>query len=291
MMKRVLLWLAFLSAGAAIAGPLSAQAQGGGDLVVSPTRVVFEDRTRSAKVTLANRGSATATFRISLIDMSMDDNGQMSQAVPGETPPSSIPSSAQDLIRYAPRQIDIAPGATQVVRLSLRKPANLADGEYRSHMFFRAVPPEDAGRSVTDDTPLEKGELRIQLVPIYGVTIPIIVRNGKLSTDAGMSNLVLSAATDTEPQKLEIELTRAGDRSAFGDLMAIYRPANGGEEIVVGRISRVAVYTPNTKRRVVMTLRVPDGVTLKPGGTLHVNYRETDEEGGKVLAESDLALN
>ena len=248
--------------------------------------MVFEARTRSAKVTLANRGSATATFRISLIDMAMDDFGQMGQAAPEDT---SLPS-AKNLIRYAPRQIDIAPGATQVVRLSLRKPANLADGEYRSHMFFRAVPPEGAGRSVTDDTPLEKGELRIQLVPIYGVTIPIIVRNGQLSTDAGMQNLVLKDATDTEPQKLEIELTRAGNRSAFGDLVALYRPADGGDEIVVGRISRVAVYTPNAKRTVVLTLRVPDGVSLKPGGAIHVTFRETDEEGGKVLAESDFAL-
>jgi len=286
MMKRVLLWLVFVCAGAGIAVPLSAQAQGGGDLVVSPTRVVFEARTRSSKVTLANRGSATATFRISLIDMSMDEYGQMNQAAPEDT---SLPS-AKGLIRYAPRQIDIAPGATQVVRLSLRKPANLADGEYRSHMFFRAVPPEGAGRSVTDDTPLEKGELRIQLVPIYGVTIPIIVRNGQLSTNAGLQNLVLKDATDTEPQKLEIELTRAGDRSAFGDLVALYRPADGGDEIVVGRVSRVAVYTPNAKRTVVLTLRVPDGVSLKPGGSIHVTYRETDEEGGKILAESDFAL-
>jgi len=286
MMKRVLLWLVFVCAGAGVAVPLSARAQGGGDLVVSPTRVVFEARTRSSKVTLANRGSATATFRISLIDMSMDEYGQMNQAAPEDT---SLPS-AKGLIRYAPRQIDIAPGATQVVRLSLRKPANLADGEYRSHMFFRAVPPEGAGRSVTDDTPLEKGELRIQLVPIYGVTIPIIVRNGQLSTNAGLQNLVLKDATDTEPQKLEIELTRAGDRSTFGDLVALYRPADGGDEIVVGRVSRVAVYTPNAKRTVVLTLRVPDGVSLKPGGAIHVTYRETDEEGGKILAESDFAL-
>jgi len=106
MMKRVLLWLVFVCAGAGVAVPLSAQAQGGGDLVVSPTRVVFEARTRSAKVTLANRGSATATFRISLIDMAMDDFGQMGQAAPEDT---SLPS-AKNLIRYAPRQIDIAPG-------------------------------------------------------------------------------------------------------------------------------------------------------------------------------------
>lgn len=287
MMKRVLLGLALLCVGISVSTPKQVLAQGGGDLVVSPTRIVFESRTRSAKVTLANRGSATSTFRISLIDMSMDDNGQMREAGPDD----KNLSSAKSLIRFAPRQIDIAPGGTQVVRLSLRKPAKLADGEYRSHMFFRAVPTEGAGRNVTDDTPLEKGELRIQLIPIYGITIPVIVRNGQLIADAGLINMNMQDATADQPQKLAIELTRNGSKSTFGDVVAAYRPAGGGDEIIVGRISRLAVYTPNAKRRVVMTLRVPDGVELKSGGTIHVSYRQTEEEGGKILAQSNFKLN
>lgn len=286
MNTRASLWLALLFIGLGISWPTTAPAQGGGDLVVSPTRILFEGRVRSEKVTLANRGSATSTFRISLIDMIMDDNGQMQQAPEGDT----TVASAQPLIRYAPRQIDIPPGGTQVVRLSLRKSANLADGEYRSHMFFRAVPKENAGRSVTDDTPLEKGELRIQLIPIYGVTIPVIVRNGQLSVEAGMTNIAMNAATAEQPAQLQVDLTRSGTQSTFGDLVATYHPADGGEHIVVGRISRLAVYTPNTTRRVLMTLRVPDGVTLKSGGTIRVNYRETEEEGGQVLAETAYTL-
>lgn len=287
MLKRVLLSLLFLALGLAMMAPVPGKAQGAGDLVVSPTRIMFEGRTRSAKVTLANRGSATATYRISLIDMNMDGNGQLNQLAEDET----SATSAKNIIRYAPRQIDIPPGGTQVVRLSLRKPAGLADGEYRSHMFFRAVPPEGTGRSVTDDNPLKKGELRIQLVPIYGVTIPVIVRNGQLSAATTMDNLSLIAATEDAPQKLEIELSRTGNQSAFGDLVATYRPAGGGENIVVGRISRIAVYTPNDKRKVVMTLRVPDGVTLQSGGSLHVTYQATEQDGGQMLAEADMKLN
>lgn len=286
MMERLVRWFAAVSLALSVCIPHTVHAQGGGDLVVSPTRIVFEGRTRSAQVTLANRGSATATFRISLIDMAMDDNGQMSQLSAEQTPGTS----ATSMVRYAPRQIDIPPGATQVVRLSLRKPSGLADGEYRSHMFFRAVPPEGAGRSVTDETALQEGELRIQLIPIYGVTIPVIVRNGQLSADAKLDHVALRDSTQDAPQQLEVEISRSGTQSTFGDLVATYIPADGGEQIVVGRISRLAVYTPNPKRRVAMVLRVPDGVTLKPGGRIHVTYQETDEEGGKMLAEQDLAL-
>lgn len=285
MTNRLVLWIAVIATGLSCAWSRDALAQGAGDLVVTPTRIVFEDRTRSAQVTLANRGSATATFRISLIDMFMDENGEMREAQSGEV------QSAESLVRYAPRQIDIAPGAHQVVRLSLRKPADLPDGEYRSHMFFHAVPSESAGRSVTDETALDKNELRIQLIPIYGVTIPVIVRQGALSLSAGLTDTVHLPASGDLPERLEITLTREGDRSVFGDLVAAYRPADGGEEIIVGRISRLAVYTPNAKRHVTITLQVPDGVTLKPGGKLHVTYRATEDEGGQLLAEQTAPLN
>ena len=85
-------------------------------------------------------------------------------------------------------------------------------------------------------------------------------------------------------------MNRTGKRSAFGDLVATYQPADGGQEIIVGRISRIAVYTPNTKRQVLMTLQVPDGITLKAGGKLHVTYRATDSDGGAMLGEQSIAL-
>jgi len=285
MTKRLILWATVLVLTLSGAARHEAMAQGAGDLVVTPTRIVFEDRTRSAQVTLANRGSATATFRISLIDMVMDANGEMREAQSGEA------RSVESLVRYAPRQIEIEPGAHQVVRLSLRKPADLADGEYRSHMFFRAVPPESAGRSVTDETALQENELRIQLIPIYGVTIPVIVRQGTLSLSAAVTETVHLPATGDLPERLEINLTRQGERSAFGDVVATYQAAGGAEKIVVGRISRLAVYTPNDARRVMMTLQVPDGVNLTPGGTLTVSYRATEDEGGQVLAEQSITLN
>lgn len=289
MTNRIVLWLAIVTLGLSSVWPRASMAQGAGDLVVTPTRVVFEDRTRSAQVTLANRGSATATFRISLIDMLMDENGKMSAATEKDDTDKVL--SAASLVRYAPRQIDIAPGAHQVVRLSLRKPANLADGEYRSHMFFRAVPAENAGRSVTDETALQKNELRIQLIPIYGVTIPVIVRNGTLSLNADISDAVHLPAKGDLPERMEITITRGGDRSAFGDLVATYQPADGSADIIVGRISRLAVYTPNAKRHVTMTLQVPDGVRLKAGGKLRMTYRATETDGGKVLAEQTISLN
>ncbi len=255
-----------------------------GDLLVAPTRVVFEGRTRFHAITISNRGTEREVFRISIVDMAVDDNGKMKRI---ETPDKNS-KTASRFIRYAPRQITIPPGGTQVVRLSLRKPNNLKEGEYRSHVYFRAVPPEGTGRSVGAGKGLEQGALSFQLTPVFGVTIPVIVRHGKLAAKGGVSNLTYTPANgDTSPQFV-FTLERNGDRSLFGDLVATYHPT-GGSPLVVGEINRLAVYTPNNKRRVTMNLRVPDGVKLGTG-RLNLVYRETPNAGGQVIAQGDLDL-
>ena len=42
---------------------LSTAVQAAGNLMITPTRVVFEQRTRSAQVTLVNQGTETSDFR------------------------------------------------------------------------------------------------------------------------------------------------------------------------------------------------------------------------------------
>ena len=45
--------------------------------------------------------------------------------------------SAADLVRYSPRQVELAPGEVQTVRIQIRKPEGLKDGEYHSHLVFQ----------------------------------------------------------------------------------------------------------------------------------------------------------
>lgn len=256
-----------------------AAAQGFGDLVVSPTRVELEGRNRSATVTLTNRGSETALFRISLIAMEMDEQGSL-KAV--DQPPAGM-MTAEELVRYAPRQVDIPPGGTQTVRLILRKPTELAAGEYRSHMFFRAVPPEDAGRAV--DEKAGQGGVSVKLTPIFGITIPVIVRHGDLDLKVAMSDFAV--VPDKEKKKLTFKLSRQGTKSAYGDVKVEYLPAGGGAPVVVGEVTRLAVFTPNTDRMVEVPIVVPPGITLGKG-MLKVLYRQVD--GDTTLAAGEVTL-
>ncbi len=256
-----------------------AAAQGAGDLVVSPTRVVLEGRTRSAQLGLVNKGSETATYRISVINMHMGEDGNMTEVAK----PVGDQQFADDLFRYSPRQVTLEPGASQAIRLLLRKPKDLPDGEYRSHMMMRAVP-DNTGQSVESTG----NNASVRLIPVFGIAVPIIVRHGKVSYDLSLSDMAYVPGTAEQPlPKIRFKLNRTGNRSSYGDLTATLNA--DGKEVVLSQIFRLAVYTPNQSRTVEMTLRVPDGVKLS-GNTLKVSYKTIADEGGNLLAEGSTVL-
>ena len=95
------------------------------DLSLFPTRLVLEKNQRAAQVELMNSGTEPETYRIRLVNRRMGENGEfiaIEAPGPGE-------QFADSLLRYSPRQVTIAPGTSQTVRLLLRKPADLAAGE------------------------------------------------------------------------------------------------------------------------------------------------------------------
>ncbi len=259
--------------------PQPASAQGAGDLVVAPTRVVLEGRTRSAQLGLVNKGSTSATYRISVINMRMGQDGGMVEIAQ----PDEGQAFADKLFRYSPRQITLAPGASQAIRILLRKPKDLAPGEYRSHLMMRAVPDVE---SQSVETPATGAAVR--LIPVFGIAIPVIVRHGEPSFDVAVSELTyLPKSEDAPLPRVKFNLDRTGDRSAFGDLTASIQA--DGKDIVVARVMRLAVYTPNNSRTIEMPLRVPEGVSLN-GKTLKITYRSTADEGEKLIAEGNLQL-
>jgi P pilus assembly chaperone PapD len=129
----------------------SGGARAAGDLLVAPTRVVL-DGARGTEVILNNIDSVPATYRVSLELRRMDAQGNLDEI----TPENATPAEAQalNMITYAPRRVELAPNQPQSIRIGLRAPADLPDGEYRVHMLFRAIP--DA-RPVTETEQVNNG--------------------------------------------------------------------------------------------------------------------------------------
>ena len=263
--------------------PGSAWTQVGGGLSVMPTRIVFEGRTRTAEVVLSNRGAETETFRITFKNMRMLEDGSyedIEEARENER-------FADNLIRYSPRQIVLEAGTSQTVRLMLRKPSGLADGEYRSHMYFRAIPKPSSASDI-EEPDLKGDQISIQITTIFGITIPVIVRNGKLSGAVEFSDLALDLPVDTlSLPNLSFLLNRTGDRSVYGDFTITYIPDNSDKEYVVGWLNGVAVYTPNLTRKLYINIHMPDGVEIDRS-TFRIAYRARQSDGGGIMAEAEL---
>jgi hypothetical protein len=134
------------------------------------------------------------------------------------------------LVRYSPRQVTLEPNVSQTIRLQVRKPENLTEGEYRSHLLFRAVPPEGAipGNVVEADDKKPTG-YSIRLTPIYGVSIPVIVRHGQASLRVGLSDLSVEPSEKAnEPPILKLNIRREGNQSVYGN--SPLREASGSSE-------------------------------------------------------------
>ena len=267
-----------------LTSPMAANAAA--NLLVTPTRVVFEQRDRSAQVTLVNQGSETGEFRISFIRQDMTESGSFEPVPEGEAGLFS-----DKMVRFSPRQVKLPPGQSQVVRLMLRKPRDLADGEYRSHLLFQALPPATSSsiENIAKDTPAEG--ITVEITPLVGISIPVIVRHGQLESAVTLSAARVIPADDVNAAPaVAVTINRSGSGSAYGDFRATFTP-DGGDPIVVAQANGVAVYANIDNRRFQMPLTLPPGFKLA-NGVLDLAFVESgaDIEFG-ILAQTRLVLN
>lgn len=258
-----------------------------GDVTVAPTRIIFEGRDRTAEVILINQSEKTHSYSLQFINLRMTESGEMQQISLQE--PGDF--FADSMIRFTPRRVILEPKKSQVVRLQLRKPAGLAPGEYRSHLVFQVVPSTDKDEGLENPQPLEEKTLGIQLIAIYGVSIPIIVREGLTSAKVALSNIEVIHSPENAAPLIRFGLERTGNQSVYGNIEAEY-VQQGRTAIIVGKIKGIAVYTPNAKRIVTLPLKLPDGVSLK-GGTLRVRFLDpviTKNSSFSVLASGAISL-
>jgi hypothetical protein len=254
------------------------------ELMLHPTRLVFEKNQRTAQIELINNGNKPATYRISLVNRRMTEAGQFEPAdiaAPGER-------FAADMLRFSPRQVTLEPGTAQTVRVMLRKPAELAEGEYRSHLQFDKLPDVEGSASIENQGKGADGKgIGVVINALIGASVPVIVRHGTTSANVSLANLALQKDEARHPL-LTLQFEREGSSSVYGDLSVSFTP-RGGKPQPLAQVGGIAVYTPNRVRRAALPLELPAGMTLAHG-TLEVSYRDRPEAGGKLLAQANLEL-
>ena len=180
---------------------------------------------------------------------------------------SALPASAQGDLLVAPTRV-------------------ILDGSRGTEVVLSNIGSEEAprvDRKAAQAAAAEAAEgVSIKLVPIYGVTIPIIVRHGKLEAQVAINQPRVEEAE--EGPQLVLTLSRAGDRSTYGELI-VTKPGVA-DPVVVSR--GLAVYPELGSREVRIPLTAEQKASLT--GPLRFEYREMPEAGGALIAAVDAAL-
>ncbi|MBS0010273.1 MAG: fimbria/pilus periplasmic chaperone [Bacteroidales bacterium] len=252
-----------------------------GNLLITPRRVVFDGSSRSVDLNLANTGRDSATYAISIIQIRMTEAGQFETI----TEPDPGQRFAERFIRYFPRSVSLAPGEAQVVKVQVTRRSELEEGEYRSHFYFRAVPDE---KPLGTEEPEEREDaISVQLTPVFGISIPLIIRVGDADVSVSLSDIEFRMMNGTQPQ-LEMTFKRRGNMSVYGNL-AVDHVSASGTVTRVAIANGIAVYTPNTKRKFILNLSTNEDLDYREG-KLKIYYSAPSDIRSEVYAESELLL-
>lgn len=266
--------------------PAPAAPSGGGDVNLSPKRLVLSGRNRSAEVVLFNRGTGRAVYRIELKDMVMTPGGSL---VPVENADPALKTKlrpADGLIRFSPRRVELAPGESQVIRVLAHLPEGGSGApELRSHLLVSLVPSAEAGLDITEAVGAKPGQLKLQLIPVFGISIPIFIRSSTTPAAAEWSNV--SVKRDGAGWLLKADLIRKSDHSIYGDVEA--RCGTGEKSVLLGQLRGAGVYSEIDSRHVELQLKLPDGQSVS-AGPCALTFKDDEQAQGAILARSELQL-
>jgi len=235
-------------------------------LMLSPVRVIFTDRQRSADVHVINPSQESITYAISTVTMRKDAKGDLRE-VTNET---EAERTIKNMIRFSPRRATIEPGKRQVVKLMVNKPSDLPPGEYQVRL---RLSPQPAAPKTGDAAPPQHGS-NIALEIIVDSTFPIIIQHGDIAAEvAPVALSVKQTAESPSGIAAEVKLSRSGNASAFGNVRLQYIPTNNPKATrEIGHAQGVAIYLPEAERKMIIPLNNITRQELATG-TVRASYQ------------------
>lgn len=247
----VMVCLAF----AALVRPGAAQ-----EVLVSPGSIVLDDRDRGATLTVGNTGNTISLYELQPAFFRMGPDGMLT-----EVAPPFPANSAEEVVRFSPRQFELAPGQNQIVRIAARIPPGLPPGEYRIHLRVTnlggALPAPQLSTPAGNAVQLN---IRIQVAR----AVRVLVRHG---VDAGRASLAnVTSRPAAGGVLVSFDLDRGGPGSSSGAYRIYTRSRSGakGSDLTSGR---VLIYSELPGRQVEQVIAAK---SIGPGVDLCVAYRD-----------------
>lgn len=222
----------------------------GAVLFIYPTLVMFEGNSRSATITLTNRGDANGTFETSWSELTMTSEGGLLK-VDGDAP-----WSVQPYVRYSPRRVTLEPAESQVIKIALRRGMEAPEGEYHSHFRVLTLNSEHLADESEEAAAPPTSDSAVTITARSAVAIPIIWRNSKASPGATIE----AVNVDQDTNQLTVDVRRHGNVSVRGYLHVLGETPDGTEGALAEPVPLV-IYPSLETRAIAITLN--EGITAE----------------------------
>ena len=193
------------------------------NLLINPTRVEFRPSDRTADVTLINTSKFTTTYRLDWVEKKAKAGGSYTDHSAVEAASFPIASS---MLRFSPKQVTLKAGERQTVKLAIRRPQNLATGEYRSHLLFKALPPKTPEEGLNPEATATTVNL------VVSFAIPIVIQQGTLDYKVTLNDAQISYNTMKIEGSVTVSMARTGAHSVIGHISAYWTPSGGSERLI-----------------------------------------------------------
>lgn len=200
---------------------------------VAPAQLFIDSKKKIGEVFLTNTSpnmvDVAIDFKFGFPES--DDFGNIT--IPLHERTYEHPNTIAPFLYVYPRRLTLYPGQTRTVRIVVRAPEGLADGEYWARAVFSSEVRND-GRTENGDP----GKASSYVTFKYAIIVPVYYRTGKVSADLAMPKLETSIARDS--LFLTSYLQRTGNGAYLGIRKVQIFDAKG--EIVHDLIHDFAVY-------------------------------------------------
>lgn len=248
---------------------------------VSLKRVVFDESKRSEILTIINNTAEPQTYRLGWRKYRMDEGKSIRALEEGEEANDIL--WADNMVRFAPRRVTIPAGASQQIRLLLRRPKDMQEAEYRAHLWIIS---ESTPEAFTAD-PSKRSKQSIRLAVQPGISLPVFVRNGELEVEATITDAKL--ARNEKGLNVSFNLNRTGNRSIYGDFDFVC--TDQGKDLVMQQVRGIAVYNEIQHRK--MRFNLVGSETINTCKNVKIVYRADPNDAnfrGKTLAEASASF-
>jgi hypothetical protein len=200
--------------------------------------VVLTPARPAGEITVLNPRATPAAFTVDLHFGYVTTDSSGAPRVELVAGPDS--ASAAEWITPYPRRFTLRPGASRIVRLLARAPADISHGEYWARLTVHSHDTSSAPSSVMHDTTTRDVRLTLETATV----IPVFFRKGDVTTGIQVDSM--RASVDGDSVDVRVALTRRGNAAFLGIAHLILLDERGREMAAADR--QFAVYRSTANR-------------------------------------------